>query len=102
MPASAGRRLEWAPRALQAYIESVAHIADEDPRTAALVRERVEHALGLILEHPRIGVSTARRGERRFAIANTGHVIVYRVTAAAVRVHVWYRARQNVHRRLWC
>ena len=98
MPASVVRRLEWAPRALQAYIDSLAHITDEDPRTAELVRERVEHALDLILEHPGIGAPIARRGERRYPIANTGHVIVYRVTPVAVRVHVWYRARQNVRR----
>ena len=98
MPASAARRLEWAPRALQAYIDSLVHIGDDDPRTAELVRERVEHALVLILEHPGIGVPTARRGERRHPIANTGHIIVYRVTPAAVRVHVWYRARQNMRR----
>ena len=100
MPASAARRLEWAPRALQAYVDSLAYIAGEDPRTAELVRERVEHALELILEHPGIGVPTARRGERRYPIANTGHVIVYRVTPTALRVHVWYRARQNVRRKL--
>lgn len=98
MPANAAKRLEWAPRALQAYIDSLAHIADEDPRTAELVRKRVEHALDLILEHPGIGATTARRGERRHPIANTGHVIVYRVTPVAVRIHVWYRARQNVRR----
>ena len=74
MPTSAAKRLEWAPRALQAYIDSLAHIADEDPRTVELVRERVEHALDLILEHPGIGVATARRGERRYPIASTGHV----------------------------
>jgi plasmid stabilization system protein ParE len=98
MPASAGRRLEWAPRALRAYVDSLAYIADQDPRTAELVRERVEHALDLILEHPGTGVPTARGGERRYPIPNTGHVLVYRVTRAAVRIHLWYRARQNVRR----
>ena len=98
MPTSAAKRLEWAPRALRAYINSLAHITDEDPRTAELVRERVERALDLILEHPGIGSPTARRGERRYPIANTGHVIVYRVTPVAVRIHIWYRARQNVRR----
>jgi plasmid stabilization system protein ParE len=98
MPASAVRRIEWAPRALHAFLNSLAHVADQDPRTADLVRERVEHALDLILEHPGIGVPTARRGERRYPIANTGHVIVYRVTPVAVRVHVWYRALRNVRR----
>ena len=98
MSASAAKRLEWAPRALRAYIDSLAHIADEDPRTAELVHERVEHALGLLREHPGIGIPTARRGERRYPIANTGHVVVYRVTSEAVRIHLWYRARQNVSR----
>lgn len=98
MPASAARRLEWAPRALQAYVDSLAYIADQDARTAELVRERVEHALDLILEYPGIGVPTPRRGERRYPVPSTGHVLVYRVTRAAVRIHVWYRARQNVRR----
>lgn len=98
MPASAVKRLEWAPRALRAYLDTLAHIASDDRRTAERVRERVEHALSLIVDHPDIGVSTARRGERRLPISNTGHVIVYRVTSTAVRVHVWYRARQNISR----
>ena len=72
MSASAAKRLEWANRALQAYIDTLAHIADENSRTAELVRKRVEHALDLILEHPGIGIPTARRGERRYPIANTG------------------------------
>jgi plasmid stabilization system protein ParE len=98
MPASAAKRLEWAPRALQAYLDSLSYIAYEEPRTAELVRERVERALDLILEHPGIGVPTGRRAERRYPIPNTGHVIVYRVTSSAVRIHVWYRARQNIRR----
>jgi len=92
MPASPARQLEWA---LQAYIDSIAHIADQDPRTAGHVRQRVERALDLILEQPGIGTPTARRGERRYPVSNTGHVIVYRVAPAAVRIHIWYRARQN-------
>ena len=98
MATSTARQLDWAPRSLQAYIDSLARIADEDPCTAELVQKRVDYVLDLILEHPGIGTPTARRGERRYPIANTGHVIVYRVTPAAVRVHIWYRARQNVRR----
>lgn len=98
MPESAGRQLEWAPRALRAYVDTLAHISHEDPHTAELVRERVKHGLDLILEHPRIGVPTARRGERRYPIPNTGHVIIYRTTRTAVRIHLWYRGKQNVLR----
>ncbi len=96
MPKSAGRRLEWAPRALQAYVDTLAYISDEDPRTAELVRERVKSALGLIREFPGIGVQTARRGERRYPIPNTGHVIIYRATRTVVRIHLWYRGKQNL------
>lgn len=98
MPANAAKRLEWAPRALRAYLATLAHIADQDWRTADLVRDRVDQALDFILQHPGVGVPTARRGERRYPIANTGHVVVYRITPATVRIHVWYRARQNVRR----
>jgi plasmid stabilization system protein ParE len=71
--AGAAKRLEWAPRARHAYLASIAYIAAHDPRTASLVIERVERALDLILEHPEIGVANARRGERRYPIANTAH-----------------------------
>lgn len=92
------RRLEWTPRALEAYLGTLAHIAEEDPRTAGRVAERVERALSAILAHPGIGSPSARKGERRYPIPNTGHVLNYRVTATAVRVILWYRARQNVRR----
>ncbi|MSQ50575.1 MAG: type II toxin-antitoxin system RelE/ParE family toxin [Betaproteobacteria bacterium] len=92
------KRLDWAPKALQAYVDSLARIASDDPLTAERVRKRVEHALDLIREYPGIGTPAARRGERRFPISKTGHVIVYRVTRTAVRIHIWYRARQNVRR----
>ena len=96
MPADAGRRLEWAPRALDAYLATLARIAEEDSGTADLVRERVERALALIQSHPGLGTPVLRRGERRFPIANTGHVVNYRVLRRAIRIQLWYRARQQV------
>jgi plasmid stabilization system protein ParE len=94
--AGVARRLDGAPRALEAYLETLARIADDDPRTADLVRQRVERALALIGAQPGIGTPAIRRGERRFPIPKTGHVINYRVLRSAIRVQLWYRARRNV------
>ncbi len=97
--AGPAKRLEWAPRALEAYLATLARIADEDPFTAQQFVERVERSLAVILSQPAIGTPAARRGERRYPIPNTGHVINYRVTRSAVRIQLWYRARQQSLRR---
>lgn len=58
--------------------------------------ERVERSVAVILSQPAIGTPATRRGERRYPIPNTGHVINYRVTRNVVRIRLWYRARQHV------
>ena len=73
--ADPAKQLEWAPRALEAYLATLARIADEDPFTAQQFVERVERSLALILSQPAIGTPATRRGERRYPIHNTGHVI---------------------------
>ena len=93
------RRLEWSARALDAYLSTVARIAAEDPYTARQFSERVQSSLAAIAAHPFIGTPATRRGERRYPIPGTGHVINYRVTRSAVRIQVWYRARQDVRAR---
>ena len=97
MPADApAKRLEWAPRALDAYLATLARIAEEAPFTARQFLERVERSLAVIRSRPGIGTPATRRGERRYPIPNTGHVINYRVTRSAIRIRLWYRARQHV------
>ena len=96
MAAGHGKRLEWSPSALDAYLATLRHIASEDPRAAELVSERVERALAQILEYPGLGTPALRRGERRFPVRKTGHVIHYKVMRQAIRIQVWYRARQHM------
>ena len=99
MPTAAPeKRLEWSPRALDAYLATLARIAQDDPFTAERFVERVERSLAIILSHPAIGTPATRRGERRYPIPNTGHVINYRITRSAVRIQLWYRARQQLRR----
>jgi plasmid stabilization system protein ParE len=93
---AASKPLEWTRRASQAYHATLARIAEEDPLTAGLVSERLERALSLIQSQPGIGTPALRRGERRFSVPNTGHVINYRVLRHAIRIVLWYRARQHM------
>ena len=93
------RQLEWAAGALDAYLSTVARIAADDPFTARQFVDRVRQTLAAIVTHPFIGTPATRRGERRFPVPGTGHVINYRVTRVAIRVQLWYRARQHLVRR---
>jgi plasmid stabilization system protein ParE len=96
MHGAASKPLEWTRRAAQAYQATLARIADDDPLTARLMHERVGRALSLIQVQPGLGTPALRRGERRFSIPNTGHVINYRVLRHAIRIVLWYRARQHI------
>ena len=96
MPGAASKPLEWTRRASEAYHATLARVAEEDPLSARLVRERVERALSLIQSQPGLGTPALRRGERRYPVPNTGHVINCRVLRHAIRIVLWYRARQHV------
>src|SRR5260221_3296330 len=93
------KRLEWAPRALDAYLSTLARIAAEDPFTARQFMERVERSLSIILARPGIGTPATRPGERRYPIPNTAHVATYRVGRRTIRIRLWYRARHHLSRR---
>ena len=96
--AAGAKPLEWLPGARRAFDATLSRILDEDPATAELFRGRVERALDLIQAHPGLGTSAPKRNERRFAVPKTGHVFHYRVARNAIRIVLWYRARQDISR----
>lgn len=95
MPASTVKRLEWSPRALAAFEKSLAYITLESPANALLVIQRVEKSLALIRANPEIGTPVPGEHSRRYSIANTGHVIRYRVNGSIIQIQRWHRARQE-------
>jgi plasmid stabilization system protein ParE len=95
--AGVAKRLEWHPSALRAFQETLAHIAQDDPHTADVVLARTKRTIALIQAHPSLGTPTPRRAERRYPVPNSGHVLHYRVTRNAIRIVLWYRARQRIH-----
>lgn len=77
------KRLEWAPRALDAYLSTLARIAEEDPFTARRFMERVERSLSIILSQPDIGTPATRRGERE------SEPTTYTWVSASAGKHLW-------------
>jgi plasmid stabilization system protein ParE len=60
----AAKPLEWLPSARAAYLETLEHIARDDPRAAGLVAQRVEKSLALIRSMPGLGTPTATTSRR--------------------------------------
>src|SRR6266404_8699323 len=94
-PASPVKQLEWSTLASSAYLATLSYIAAQDPFTADAFKARVDRALAEIAAFPAIGTPAARRGERRFPVPNTGHVLNYRVLKGRIRIQRWSRARQR-------
>lgn len=95
-PGNPAKRLEWAPAARKSFEASIAHISADDPFVAERVKERVGRALGQLARFPQLGTPASRKGELRFPIPRTGHVVNYRIARQAIRIVLWYRARQNI------
>ena len=67
--------------AILAYIEA------RSPDGAANVLSRIDEALSIATEQPRIGQLTSRRGFRRIVINPYPYVILYRAGAEEIVVH---------------
>jgi len=83
--------LNWSAQAQHSYSHTLEYIGSQDSHAADLVAQRVSKALAILLFQPEIGTVADRRGLRRFAIPNTGHVIDYRVVKNELRIIRWAR-----------
>lgn len=88
-------RVEWAPPALQAYRDTLRHIAEQDAETLAQFEQRVMRAVSLLAEQPGIGTLRTLRGKRAFAVPNTGHTVEYQAREGILRILRWYRQRRK-------
>jgi plasmid stabilization system protein ParE len=67
--------------AILAYIEA------RSPQGAGNLLDRIDEALALVAEQPRIGRATNRPGFRRIVITPHPYVIIYRASSAEIVVH---------------
>ena len=99
MNASSKKRLDFSARAEREYLESIAYIAEDSLVNAALVQGRIGNALELLINFPMMGAKGRMPGTREYAVPNTSHTLVYRVTAEAIRIgHVMHQRRAYFNR----
>ncbi|GAC1609280.1 MAG: hypothetical protein NVS3B3_15520 [Aquirhabdus sp.] len=85
----------WSASAQKAFLDTLERIEKEDIGTARLLLQRVEKSISLLAIQPGMGTFTAMPGVRRYAIAQTGHTVNYRVVHGELRILRWYRQRQR-------
>ncbi len=73
-----------AARQLAAVLE---HITEHSPQGAHHVLNRLEQALALVAEHPRIGRATNRPGFRRINLHPYPYSILYRADSTGIVIH---------------
>ena len=80
----------------QADIEAAfAYIAQDSPRAAQIVVERILSSLESLPEHPAMGRPGRVEGTRELVIARTPYVAVYEVTSQGVAVVRVIHGAQN-------
>lgn len=94
MGAGVAKRPEWTEAARAELAEGLAYIAQDNPTAALLVWERIEQAVELLAERPRIGRVGAFPGTREFPVTRALYTLIYRETAKGIEVlHVMHQRR---------
>jgi toxin ParE1/3/4 len=71
--------IRWLDDALADTAEIYRHIADDDPRAAARMVERIRAAVRSLRQMPQRGRPGRWRGTRELVIARTPYIVPYRV-----------------------
>jgi len=64
------------------------YIAQDSPNAAIEQGDRIEHQVGLLIEHPEMGRPGRKRGTRELVISRTPFVVVYRIKRRTKRIEL--------------
>jgi toxin ParE1/3/4 len=88
-------RVRLSPRARHDLHELVRHIARASPRTARLVRERIDEAVQQLKLHPESGRPGRVDGTRELVIPHTAHIAAYRITNRTLEIIAFIHESQQ-------
>ncbi|MBX9881149.1 MAG: type II toxin-antitoxin system RelE/ParE family toxin [Sphingomonas sp.] len=92
------RQLLWARRARNDLFEIAAHYRELDPDLEFTILERVETAPLILLDFPEIGAPTAWADIRKWRVAATPFLLLYRAGRQRVEIRrVLHYARDWQH-----
>ncbi|MFD1104388.1 type II toxin-antitoxin system RelE/ParE family toxin [Sphingobium olei] len=91
-------KLAWSQRAASDRLAIFLWIAEEDPRGAASVDERIEQAARRLIDFPDSGRPGRVEGTRELVVARTPYIAPYKVEGDTVRIlRVIHGARMFPH-----
>ena len=88
-------RVRLSPRARQDLHELVRQIARDSPRSARLVRDRIEEAIQQLKVHPESGRPGRVDGTRELVIPHTAHIAAYRITNRTLEIIAFIHESQQ-------
>lgn len=78
----------WMPLARQQAVDAQRWWIEHRPAAPLMLRHELVRMVGLISEHPRLGLRARGRDARRVVLPRTGYVIFYRLRPRAGRIEV--------------
>lgn len=85
----------WSRRAIGNLIALRDYIAEDNPRSAAVVALRILDATQLLTTQPHIGRAGRITGTRELVIADTPYIIPYRVRSGTLELLAVFHGRQK-------
>ncbi len=88
-------QIVWLRSALRNLDEEASHIAEDDPKAARLVVQRIMHAVDLLADQPALGKPGRVPGTRELLVARTRYLIPYRLRANRIEIlRVFHTSRK--------
>ena len=88
-------RVRWLSQALRTLDDEASYIAQDDPKAAQLVVQRILNSIAMLPEQPGIGRPGRVPGTRELIILKTRYIVPYRVQGQTIEIlRVFYTSRR--------
>ena len=94
MASAREKRLEWTRAALDQLDEQIEYVAAKRLADPGRVGERIERALDMIRDHPRIGTPGRRAGTREWPVKGSPLTLIYRIERTRILILAVMHQRQ--------
>ncbi len=88
-------KVVWSRRALRHLVSPRDFIAKDSEQNAALVAERILHAIDVLQTQPDMGRPGRGLGTRELVVPNTSYIIPYRVRRDRLELIAVFHGRQK-------
>ena len=79
-------KIRYTPRAIGDLAAIADHIRKSDPLAADRVGNAIEHTIGLLSQHPDLGVERPELGVRKIGVPRYSYSVFYRVKPDTIEI----------------